>query len=309
VAPYSWCGEDDRVLFTMPLVHGGSVATLLGDFGALPIGWTIELLRQTLWALAAVHEAGVVHRDVKPGNLLLEATGVDRPWLRLSDFGAAAQLEAPRLTRADTVIGTPGYFAPEQLRGADPAPAQDVYAAAVVALQMLTGHQPSATGELPRPALEGTTGAGLLELLDAMTAAEPSRRPAGAAEALARLDALPGADDLGLGADPGNPVEVFDHVPELPTRWDAAGPASSDAPTPPPAARLAAPHVSRRAETPATVLLQRGRRVSETSPSPAPRRAPSPGRREDHDRSRQAAVALAVLGVVLILVAIVLELA
>lgn len=270
VTPLGWAGEDERVLLTMPLVRGGSLATLLGDFGALPVGWVAELLRQTLVALEAVHAAGLVHRDVKPGNLLLDATGSGRPHLRLSDFGAAAHVDGPRLTRADSVIGTPGYFAPEQVRGADPDPAQDLYAAGVVALQMLTGRAPSPAGDLPsyRPAtaLEHA----LADLLSELTETDPARRPAGAAQARQRLDGLPGSHDLSAGADPDLAVEVFDQVPDLPPGWTAEGPErGSD---------VGAPSAS-------------------ASPSAHATRAPVP----------TAAWLLAVLGVVLIVVAIIVE--
>ena len=97
VAPDGWYGEDGRVMLTMPLVGGGSLATLMRDFGPLPLGWGIEVLRQLLQALTAVHDVGLVHRDVKPANLLLEPTGRGRPHLRLADFGTAAAVDAPRL--------------------------------------------------------------------------------------------------------------------------------------------------------------------------------------------------------------------
>jgi serine/threonine protein kinase len=228
LAPYSWTGEDDRVLFTMPLVRGGSVATLLGDLGALPLGWAIELFRQALVALGAVHRVGLVHRDVKPANLLLDATGQGHPHLLLSDFGAAARLGAPRLTSADSVIGTPGYLAPEQLAGADPAPAQDVYAVAVVMSEMLTGTAPSAAGELAAVPRSGATARAVAELVDAMTAPDPAGRPASADDALAALDAVPGSHDLQLGSDPADPVEIFDHVPALPDGWGEKGPTAPD---------------------------------------------------------------------------------
>jgi serine/threonine protein kinase len=232
VAPTGWTGEDDRVLFTMPLVRGGSVATLLGDFGVIPVGWAIELFRQALTALTEVHRAGLVHRDVKPANLLLEATGRAAPHLLLSDFGAAAQLGAPRLTSSDTVIGTPGYFAPEQLTGADPSPVQDVYAVAVVMTQMLTGVAPTRTGDLAPLSREGATCAALAELVDAMTEADPRRRTQTTLEALTVLDGVPGAHDLLLGSDPGDPIEVFDHVPDLPAGWGEHGPEAYDGPPP-----------------------------------------------------------------------------
>ena len=124
ITPDSWAGDDDRVLFTMPLVRGGSVAALVGDFGALPPAWTREILDQALQGLAAVHAAGFVHRDVKPANLLLDPTGAGRPHVRVGDFGVAAPLDQPRMTRASQVIGSPGYLSPEQLQGADPDPRQ-----------------------------------------------------------------------------------------------------------------------------------------------------------------------------------------
>jgi eukaryotic-like serine/threonine-protein kinase len=224
IAPYSWTGEDGRVLFTMPLVHGGSVAALLGDFGAIPMGWAIELFRQSLLALAAVHQVGLVHRDVKPANLLLRATGRGKPHLLLSDFGAAAQVGAPRLTSADSVIGTPGYLAPEQLAGADPSPAQDIYAVAVVMTQLLTGGPPSRSGELLPLPRQDPTGAAIADLVATMTDPDPARRPGSAREALTVLDAMAGAHDLWLGSDPADPVEIFDHIPGFPPGWGELGP-------------------------------------------------------------------------------------
>ncbi len=253
IAPTGWSGEDDRVLFTMPLVRGGSVATLLGDFGVIPVGWAIELFRQALTALTEVHRVGLVHRDVKPANLLLEATGSAAPHLLLSDFGAAAQLGAPRLTSTDTVIGTPGYFAPEQLAGADPSPVQDVYAVAVVMTQMLTGVAPSRTGDLPALSREGATCSALAELVDAMTVADPDSRTQTTLEALSVLDAVPGAHDLLLGSDPGDPIEVFDHVPELPPGWGEHGPQAYGEPL---AASTSEPSVTPQAAPP-TVAVPR----------------------------------------------------
>lgn len=250
VAPTGWIGEDDRVLFTMPLVTGGSVADLLGDFGPLPAGWAIELARQALLGLDEVHGAGLVHRDIKPANLLLDATGRAAPHLLLSDFGAAAQVGAPRLTRVDRVIGTPGYLAPEQFRGADPEPAQDVYAVGVVLLQTLTGRPPAADGTLPTPPVTGPSGPELAEVIARLTCPDPDRRPESARAALALLDAVPNSGDLTLGADPDNPVEVFDHVPQLPEGWGPTGP-SRGSRTPPPAPTQQPPPQHKPARTPA----------------------------------------------------------
>ncbi|WP_377270344.1 serine/threonine-protein kinase [Peterkaempfera sp. SMS 1(5)a] len=139
LAPTSWAADDDQVLFTMDLVRGGSLGHLLADHGSLPPRAACRLLDQLLSGLGAVHAEGVVHRDIKPGNLLLEATGTGPLHLRLSDFGISVRTGDARLTETHFVVGTPGYFAPEQLRGADPEPRQDLYMVGVVALQLLTG--------------------------------------------------------------------------------------------------------------------------------------------------------------------------
>ncbi len=93
VAPISWAADDDLVVLAMDLVPGGSVQDLLDEHGILPVGYAAALLEQLLQALAAVHAAGLVHRDVKPANLLLQPTdpadGEHRPHLRLGDFGVA----------------------------------------------------------------------------------------------------------------------------------------------------------------------------------------------------------------------------
>ncbi|NGO69400.1 serine/threonine-protein kinase, partial [Streptomyces boncukensis] len=144
LAPASWAADDDKVLFTMDLVRGGSLADLIGDYGPLPPSYVCTLLDQLLSGLAAVHAEDVVHRDIKPANILLEATGTGRPHLRLSDFGIALRKGDPRLTDANIVVGTPGYFAPEQLTGADPDFTADLYAVGLVGLHLLLGRKPDA---------------------------------------------------------------------------------------------------------------------------------------------------------------------
>ena len=141
VQPTGRAGSDH--LFTMDLVRGGDVEQLLARHGPLPDSYVRVVLDQVLEALVAVHAAGLVHRDVKPGNLLLEPTGTGRPWVRLGDFGIAVACGGPRLTRAPGGVGTGGYMPPEQVAGAPPDPRQDVYAAGVVATQLLTA---AATG-------------------------------------------------------------------------------------------------------------------------------------------------------------------
>jgi serine/threonine protein kinase len=218
VAPTGWSAEDDRVLFAMPLIGGGSVATLVGDYGPLPPALVRTLTLQLLDALVAVHAAGIVHRDIKPANLLLEATGTGEPHLRLSDFGIAAPLDEPRLTRTSVTLHTPGYSAPEVERGADPDPAQDLYSVGMVMQELLAGVRP----DLADPS--GPYSGELAAVRARLAAPDPLARYASAVEARAALQAV--EVPVEVGADP---IEVFSHLPELPAGWGADGPAPTAA--------------------------------------------------------------------------------
>ena len=119
-----------------------------------------------------------MHRDVKPANLLLHATGTARPHLMLTDFGISARISDPRLTHASQVIGSPGYMAPEQLAGADPAVTQDVYAAGMVGLEMLTGLRPPAAHDALAARLAAEPSLQLLvDLLLEAVRPDPTARP------------------------------------------------------------------------------------------------------------------------------------
>ncbi|UUW91286.1 serine/threonine-protein kinase [Pimelobacter simplex] len=231
VTPQSWAGVDDRVLFTMPLVRGGSVSSLMKRHGGrLPPRWIAVLADQTLQALEAVHAARIVHRDIKPGNLLLEPTGTGRPHLRLTDFGIAVPSDEPRLTHVAMMIGTPGYMPPELYRGADPDPSADVYALGIVVLEMLTGRRPPSDGE-PAPIDVAALRTGVpehdavLEVVAAATTYDAGRRPS-AAELrthpalrglVARWDDPALADDLGVPDDfPPTPDVSATNLPTAP---------------------------------------------------------------------------------------------
>ncbi|ONI75469.1 hypothetical protein BWI15_06345 [Kribbella sp. ALI-6-A] len=221
LSPYGWAADDDQALLAMELVGGGSVSTLLSDFGPLPDRYAAELLAQLLAALARVHSAGLVHRDVKPANLLLEATGINPPVLRLSDFGIALSLDEPRLTHQGAVVGTPGYLAPETLAGEPPSTAQDLYAVGVTAWQLLTGDEPPSEHPLPPPSTSTPLWSLVEPLLSANAADRTSAESALAALAplLARPLAVPART-----AD-GEPIEVFDHLAPLPSPHEHLAPA------------------------------------------------------------------------------------
>jgi serine/threonine-protein kinase len=134
-------GEDDgRPFIAMEYVEGETLAELVARRGRLPAGEAAELGMQMCSGLAAAHAAGLVHRDVKPQNLLLRTDGV----LKLGDFGIAVGHEGTRLTLAGTVLGTAGYLAPEQARGEQVTAAADIYAVGAVLYELLTG-EPSRT--------------------------------------------------------------------------------------------------------------------------------------------------------------------
>jgi hypothetical protein len=226
VVPAGWAGEGDRVLFTMRMVCGGSTETLLDAYGTLPPEWVAVLLDQLLSALVALHALGIVHRDLKPANLLLEPTGTEKPQLCVSDFGIATQLGQPRLTRASSFVGTPGYLAPEQAHGAEPDPRQDLFACGAVAAELLRGRSPATADGVPAP-LESEAPLGvpapLWGVLRRLAARDPDERPADAVQArqeLAHSGSLPGSWPASGGAG----IQVADHTPRFPADWGPEGP-------------------------------------------------------------------------------------
>jgi serine/threonine-protein kinase len=130
--------HDDHPYIVMEYLPGGSLADRLVRDGAQPIGRSLDWLRQAAAALDAAHASGIVHRDVKPANLLLDSDNR----VKVADFGVASAVGLGSLTEVGTVVGTAGYLAPEQARGEKATPASDRYALAVVAFELLTGTRP-----------------------------------------------------------------------------------------------------------------------------------------------------------------------
>ncbi|WP_225877320.1 serine/threonine protein kinase, partial [Streptomyces resistomycificus] len=228
LAPASWAADDDKVLFTMDLVAGGSLVHLVGDYGPLPPAFVCTLLDQLLAGLDAVHAEGVVHRDIKPANILLEATGTNRPRLRLSDFGIAMRLGEPRLTETNLVVGTPGYLAPEQMMGAEPDFPADLFAVGLTALYLLEGAKPDAKALIQYFTAHGTPRAPqgipdpLWQVVASLLQPDPHARfrtATGARKALSSAAELlpePGPDD--------EIIEIFDQLGPLPSGFAASGP-------------------------------------------------------------------------------------
>ena len=132
-------GEEARSAYlVMELIPGQPLSTVLARRGPLPAEVVTSLLRQAAAALGAAHHAGIVHRDVKPGNLLVQPNGQ----VKITDFGIARALGASTLTLHGQVLGTARYLSPEQAAGRTATAASDVYSLGVVGYEALTGRPP-----------------------------------------------------------------------------------------------------------------------------------------------------------------------
>jgi serine/threonine-protein kinase len=197
-------GEDHGVLYlVMELVEGDSLATVLAR-RRLGVDEALRLGDEVLQALAAAHRAGIVHRDVKPANVLVTTDGV----AKLADFGIAKQLDdlTADLTATGNFVGTPTYVAPEQVRGERATPATDLYATGVLLFEMLAGVPPNAAEsplataiahrDAPVPDVRQRrpdVPAGLAAAISRAMAKEPAARFASADEMRAALAVAPSA--------------------------------------------------------------------------------------------------------------------
>ena len=173
-----------RPYLVMQLIRGQSLNDQLRR-GPVPPGLAAPLIALLANGLAHVHSRGVVHRDVKPSNILLDQRGVPH----LGDFGIALLSGESRVTSVDEIVGTPAYLAPEQVYGGPLGPAVDIYALGLVLLECLTARREydepnkiaAALARLDRPPhIPDGLPAPLAALLRAMTAAEPEQRPTAA---------------------------------------------------------------------------------------------------------------------------------
>jgi serine/threonine protein kinase len=186
-----------RPLIVMEYVEGGSVYDRLRS-GRVELDEALRWLEQVAAALDRAHASGVIHRDVKPANLLLDSDGN----VHVSDFGIASATGADTLTAAGTVLGTAGYLSPEQARGEQATAASDRYALGVVAFELITGRRPFA-GDTPTTeafahlhaevpsatAVDPTLPSGIDAVFQYVLAKDPDRRPASARALVAELRA------------------------------------------------------------------------------------------------------------------------
>lgn len=147
-------GQDQashRHYIVMEYVDGPSCSDLLREHGQLGIDDTVRIIVEACHGLDYAHRAGVVHRDVKPGNLLISnETGA----VKLADFGIAKAAEQTRVTQVGSVLGTAAYLSPEQAQGKEAGPSSDIYSLGVCAYQLLTGRLPYEYSSLTELALK-----------------------------------------------------------------------------------------------------------------------------------------------------------
>jgi len=226
VAVYDQGADGPMLYLAMEYVPGRTLKEMLRDNGWLPPAVALEIMTGVLGGLAAAHASGIVHRDVKPENVLLTADGR----VKVADFGLARALTATGHTRTGLLIGTVAYVPPEQVTGDSTGPRGDVYSAGVMLFQMLTGRLPF-TGDTPlsvayqhvnadvpapstlTPGLPGAVD----DLVLAATSRDPARRPADAGEfgrAVRQVcDGLHGSS--GLTGMIGAGVQGLDEAPWL----------------------------------------------------------------------------------------------
>ncbi|PKV84663.1 serine/threonine-protein kinase [Streptomyces sp. TLI_146] len=218
--------QDDVPYLVMELLEGVGLQQLLRERGPQDEATVRAVAAGVCRALAAVHEAGMVHRDVKPSNIQLTRTGR----VALHDFGIAQQHDSTAITQSGLVVGTPAYMAPEQVRGAPSGRQSDMYALGSCVYEMLTGAPPFAADSMhavmfriaqePAPPLHGSPGIpdDLADLVDALLRKDPADRP-DAQTVIALLRCPADADALVAAAVTGElrerALESFASPPEV----------------------------------------------------------------------------------------------
>jgi len=199
---------DGQSYLVMELVDGPSLADVLAR-GPLGVRPTMDMVAQVAAGLQAAHAAGLIHRDVKPANILFTSEGS----VRITDFGIAYAVGSAPVTSTGMVMGTPGYIAPERVSGAQGGSASDLYGLGIVAYECLTGSQPFRGGALdvaiahrdrPLPPLPVSVPAEVAAFVMTLTAKDPAWRPASAGEVADQAVRL--RDDLPPPRDSAPPV-------------------------------------------------------------------------------------------------------
>jgi serine/threonine-protein kinase len=231
-------GPQDTAYLVMELVEGEPLSAIIAKHGRLSADVTLDILEQAGNALQAAHERGYVHRDVKPGNILIVSGGAGAITVKITDFGIAKAADAAPVTRSGMVMGTAHYIAPEQALGNDAEPASDVYSLAVVGYECLIGHRPFLSENAVTvammhirdmaPPLPPDVPPGLRALIETTLVKDPRQRYRSggefAAAAAAVRAGLPLPTPSGL-AMAGHPPAVPQIPPQLPQQTPLPGPA------------------------------------------------------------------------------------
>ncbi|GLE50459.1 protein kinase domain-containing protein [Mycobacterium montefiorense] len=199
-------GQDGRHPFlVMELIEGGTLRELLTERGPMPPHAVVAVLRPVLGGLSAAHRAGLVHRDVKPENVLISDDGE----VKIADFGLVRAVAAAGITSTSVILGTVAYLSPEQVRDGNAGPRSDVYSAGILTYELLTGGTPFSGDsplsiayqrldhDVPCPSslIEGVPTQ-FDDFVSCATGRDPAQRYADAIEMLADVDAI--AEELGL---------------------------------------------------------------------------------------------------------------
>ncbi|MGD9997244.1 MAG: serine/threonine-protein kinase [Ilumatobacteraceae bacterium] len=182
-AVFDYGDHDGLPYLIMELVPGETLAHRIGRHGTMSPTEVADLIGQVAAGLAAAHDLGLVHRDVKPANLIITDSGK----VKITDFGISRHADSHTLTSTDELLGTPQYMAPEQFEGATATAASDAYSLAVVAYELLAGRPPFTNGsniaiayaqvhEAPPP-LPPTVPQPLADLVERALAKDPALRP------------------------------------------------------------------------------------------------------------------------------------
>ena len=293
-ATYDYGEQDGSSYLVMELVVGEPLSDLLEREPVLPEQRLLPVLAQTARALHAAHLAGVVHRDVKPGNILLGPGGR----VKITDFGVSTAPDQAPMTATGMVMGTAQYLSPEQAVGRPATASSDLYSLGVVAYESLAGHRPF-TGPTavdiavahvndPVPPLPGTVSPPVAALVLRLLAKDPADRPPSAGALARLLDGMVGhtpPDGVPVGDD-DEPVPAPRSVPPVtpaPRSVPPVTPAPAPAPAPPVTAR---PPVTAPPSFPPRREIPDPRGVGRPAP-PAP--APGPSRDVRHDVGHHAA--------------------
>src|SRR5947209_4731177 len=208
VTVYDVAEDGGRPWIVMQLVNAQSLDQVLATSGPLSPRRAAEMARQLLSALSVAHAAGVMHRDVKPSNVLI---GNDDRAV-LTDFGIATFKGDPKLTQTGMVMGSPGFTAPERIRGEDASPASDLWSLGATIYAAVEGHGPfeqrggaitTMSAIINEDAPEAPTAGALGPVIAALLRREPGDRPDASAAARMIADVLPQLADRAPGAAPG----------------------------------------------------------------------------------------------------------